>query len=128
MKKITTNTYGLTVGDLKAREILANIAEKMRKDLQEGDTDGDEDIPFNFPMPSRIHSSGPVTVVVWEDGSKTVVRKAKDIPDDPYSAFCAALAKKIYGNNTRVKKILRDKTYVPKKKAKDGNPTMREEK
>ena len=135
---MTTINYGFTAGNIIAKSAVKDL-KKWLESLREGDTDGDEDVLPASLMPSRIHFNGPVTVVVWEDGSKTVVRRAKDIPDDPYTAFCAALAKKVYGNNTRVKKILHDKTYVPKKKKEtadkgnslldwDGNPTMREDK
>lgn len=70
--------------------------------------------------PKRILQNGPVTVVFWGDGTKTLVRRSENSADDPYSAFCAALAKKIYGNNSRVKKILEKKTVKAKAKEKKG--------
>lgn len=70
--------------------------------------------------PKRILQNGPVTVVFWGDGTKTIVRRSENSADDPYSAFCAALAKKIYGNNSRVKKILEKKTVKAKVKEKKG--------
>lgn len=70
--------------------------------------------------PKRILQNGPVTVVFWGDGTKTIVRRSENNADDPYSAFCAALAKKIYGNNSRVKKILEKKTVKAKVKEKKG--------
>ena len=59
---------------------------------------------------SRIIRNGPATIVFWKDGTKTVVKKAELSYDDPYAAFCAALAKKLYGTNSRIKKILEKKT------------------
>lgn len=56
--------------------------------------------------PWRIIRNGPATIVIWMDGTKTIVKKSADTPDDDYSAFCAALAKKIYGNNSRIHKIV----------------------
>lgn len=70
--------------------------------------------------PKRILQNGPVTVVFWGDRTKTIVRRSENSADDPYSAFCAALAKKIYGNNSRVKKILEKKTVKAKAKEKKG--------
>ncbi len=63
-----------------------------------------------------IHHSGPVTVVRWEDNTVTVVRLTDGAQNDPYAAFCIALAKKLYGNNTQIKKIIKEKTIVKKSK------------
>ena len=73
------------------------------------------------PTPTKIIRSGPVTVIFWEDGTKTLVRRAKGAPDDPYLAFCAGLAKKIYGNNSKVKKLIEEKTVETKEKEKKVN-------
>lgn len=71
---------------------------------------------YKAPSPKKIIRNGPVTVVFWDDGTKTLVRRNADSPDDPYVAFCAALAKKIYGNNTRVKKLITENTVEQKEK------------
>lgn len=70
------------------------------------------------PTPTKIIRSGPVTVIFWEDETKTLVRRAEGAPDDPYLAFCAGLAKKIYGNNSKVKKLIEEKTVETKEKEK----------
>ena len=57
--------------------------------------------------PKKIIKSGDRTIVFWGDDTKTIVKRSDDTADDLYSAFCAALAKKIYGSNSQVKKILR---------------------
>lgn len=75
----------------------------------------EKDNCFSLTVDRIIHS-GPVTVVIWDDGEKTVVRRAEGVPNDPYSAFCAALAKRVYGNNSQIKKILARKTVEQKKK------------
>ena len=59
------------------------------------------------PEVKRILKSGPATIVFWTDGTKTIVRKSADTPDDDFNAFTAALAKKIYGSTNAVKKIVR---------------------
>ena len=73
------------------------------------------------PIPTKIIHSGPVTVIFWEDGTKTLVRRAEGAEDDPYLAFCAGLAKKIYGNNSKVKKLIEEKTVETKEKEKKTN-------
>lgn len=44
----------------------------------------------------------------WTDGSKTVVKCAAGTDPDLYNAFCAALAKKIFGTNSKLKKTIKD--------------------
>ena len=56
--------------------------------------------------PKKIIRSGDVTVVIWLDGSKTIVRRDPEDADNLHTAFCAALAKKIFGSNTAVKKVI----------------------
>lgn len=53
-------------------------------------------------IPKKIIYNGPATIVFWADGEKTVVKRSKKEKDNKYNAFCAALAKKIYGNNSKV--------------------------
>ena len=60
----------------------------------------------------KIIYNPPATIVFWEDGSKTVVKCSKDDEYSPYYGFLAALAKKVYGNPSRVRKIV-DK-WAPK--------------
>ena len=68
-------------------------------------------IPYT---PKRILRSGPATIVFWEDGTKTVVKCAAHENDNTYAAFTAALAIKIFGSNSAVKKIVKSKTEEAK--------------
>lgn len=67
--------------------------------------------------PDRILVSGNRTIVFWADGTKTVVKRADDETDSVYSAFTAALAIKMYGSNSKLKKIIADRmeVQIPKK-------------
>ena len=58
------------------------------------------------PTPSRILKSSPATIVFWDDGTKTVVKRMKGKVDDPFVAFTAALAKKYYGSNSKICKLI----------------------
>lgn len=60
-------------------------------------------------IPKRILRSGPATIVFWPDGTKTVVKRAPDEEDNAYAAFTAALAIKIFGSNSKLKKIVERK-------------------
>ena len=74
--------------------------------------------------PKKIIRSGDCTIVFWDDDTKTIVRKSADTADDSlYTAFTAALAIKLYGSNSRLKKLIRE-AYVeqkPKEGRKNGN-------
>lgn len=59
------------------------------------------------PKVKKIIKNGPATIVFWMDGKKTVVKRKEGAEDDIYVAFCAALAKKMYGTNSKVNKMLR---------------------
>lgn len=54
--------------------------------------------------PKKIRKDGRVTVVFWSDGTSTAVRRSDDDADNLYNAFCAALGKKVFGNNTALKR------------------------
>jgi endogenous inhibitor of DNA gyrase (YacG/DUF329 family) len=69
-------------------------------------------------IPKNIFKNGLYTTVLWADGTKTIVKRGEDEPDDEYSAFTAALARKIYGTNSAVKRIVR-MTKVQSKKHKE---------
>lgn len=68
--------------------------------------------------PKQILKSGPCTIVFWEDGTKTMVRRAMDEADDDYSAFTAALAIKIFGSNSAVKRTVKNNLVDQIKKTK----------
>lgn len=66
---------------------------------------------FNLvPKVKKIIKNKRTTIVLWEDGTKTMVRRAEGTEDDEYFAFASALAKKVYGNNSRIHKLLKEKT------------------
>jgi len=71
----------------------------------------------------KILKSGPATIVLWEDGSKTVVKCAPDEEPNDYAAFTAALGIKLFKSNSNLKRMIAEKTVVqkPRKKGKaDG--------
>lgn len=77
--------------------------------------------------PKRILKSGPCTIVFWQDGTKTMVRRAMDEVDDDYSAFTAALAIKIFGSNSAVKRTVKSKLVEQIKKPKNRKAATEEE-
>ena len=70
----------------------------------------------------RIIRNGKATVVIWKDGEKTIVRRAEDEAESTYAAFTAAVAIRLYGNNSKLKKMLEQKTVEQKpRKKKETN-------
>ena len=64
----------------------------------------------------RIIKNGKATIVFWNDHTKTVVLRKEGEEDDIYHAFCSALAKKIFGNNSQIKKIISQVEYPEQRK------------
>lgn len=79
------------------------------------------------PKPSLVEKvivNGPKTIVFWNDGTKTIVSCREGEEFDIYTAFCAALAKKMFGSTSRVKAILEDKLIIQEKKDKKKSDTL----
>lgn len=58
------------------------------------------------PMPKKIIYSGLATIVLWEDGTKTVVKCSKHDSWKPETGFLWALAEKLYGSKSQVDKVM----------------------
>lgn len=58
-----------------------------------------------LPNPKRVICSGPVTTVIYGDGSKTHVRKTKDDENDYEKAFLLSWLYKTYGKKVVEKKL-----------------------
>ena len=67
-------------------------------------------------IPKRILRSGDRTIVFWEDGTKTIVKRAEDEPDNDYTAFTAAFAIKLFGSNSALKRMIDKKLEYQKTK------------
>jgi len=65
-----------------------------------------DDIDDTSMTVRKIIFNFPATIVFWADGTKTVVKMGRGERFDMYHGFTAAVAKKLYGNNTRVKKTV----------------------
>lgn len=65
--------------------------------------------------PEKIIHSGPKTIVFFKNGEKVIVSCGENETYDEYTAFCAALAKKIFGNTSRAKKTMQSVTVEKKK-------------
>jgi len=66
------------------------------------------------PVVDRIIHSGNKTIVLWEDGTKTIVGCSEGETYDEFDGFTSALAKKIYGSTCAVKREIRNKATKQK--------------
>lgn len=57
------------------------------------------------PTPTKVHFNGPVTVVIWDDGTKTLVRCSENDVYDPEKGLAMAFAKKMFGNDNSFHKL-----------------------
>lgn len=76
--------------------------EKEKEDMQR----------VTIPMPTKILKNGRATVVFFADDTKVVVKLPDGVEDNDYNAFCAAITKKMFGTNTRIKSKMKDLTEV----------------
>ena len=58
------------------------------------------------------------TVVLWKDGTKTIVKSAENEDFIPEVGFAEALAKKIYGSRSAFLRVVENAYYQPVKKEK----------
>lgn len=72
-----------------------------KKGYEQGVDDYDKGL-----TPVRIIYNPPATIVFWADGEKTVVKCSKTEEFNKYHGFCAALAKRVVGNNSQLTKIV----------------------
>lgn len=75
-------------------DALKDQEEKEKEDMQR----------VTVPMPTRMLKNGRATVVFFADDTKVVVKLPDGVEDNEYNAFCAAIAKKMFGTNTRIKR------------------------
>lgn len=75
--------------------------------------------PLYTPTIKKIVVNNKTTIVLWEDGTKTIVRPSANDNYDLEAAVCAAIAKKIYGTNSAFKRMIKEKVVVQENKKKD---------
>lgn len=63
-----------------------------------------------LPEVNRIIFHEPATIVFWADGTKTVVKCMEGQEYSKYYGFLCALAKKVYGTNSAVERIVKRKS------------------
>lgn len=105
--------YGVSVLGYSTEEVCAKIKDHIL----------DKDNPvlcghkYHQPITvDHIFYDDKATVVFWTDGTKTIVKCAEGTKYDEYAAFCIALAKKIYGSNSALKRAIKNHARYSKKR------------
>lgn len=94
----------ITMGLRSCKTLYRNLKEFHDKRI--GGTDEMKNVDVK-----KIIFSGPKTIVLWTDGTKTIVSMSKDETNfDPEAAFCAAYTKKMFGTNSKIKRIIKQKS------------------
>jgi hypothetical protein len=75
-----------------------------------------------IPTVKRILKNGDYMTVLWEDGDKTIVKRAEDEAESDYAAFTAALGIKCDGSNSALKRLVASAEVQGKKKKKEKKP------
>lgn len=60
-------------------------------------------------IPTKIIYNPPATIVLWADGTKTVVKCSAEDEYNEYYGFLCALSKKMFGTNSHLKKLIDEK-------------------
>ena len=79
-----------------------------------------------FPQPQKIIRRERATIVLFTDGTRSVVRLQDGDTDDPYVAVCIAIAKRFAGSGTALKRLVHmaelEEQPKPKKAPKESKP------
>lgn len=73
---------------------------------------------FRLYINKIVHNKEKGTTVVWFDNKeKVIVKRRKGTKDDVYSAVAYAIAERLYGNNTRFKKVVDEGVKIKREEA-----------
>lgn len=95
------------VREARRSEKLALLREAMDR-IKKEETTMNCDIRSNI---KDVIFSDRVTIILWKDGTKTMVRVGKREPYDPEKGFAMAVCKKMFGNEGNYYEVF--KKYVP---------------
>lgn len=72
--------------------------------------------PFSAPMPKKFIYSGRATIVIWDDGTKTVVKCSRHDDWSPDAGFLWALGERVYGSKAQLVKAMKEHASYEYKK------------
>lgn len=115
MKILNTNITS-NIGEAITMEIRANVenyneVEFLANSINKGKHEINLLANNNLPNIKKVIFNKPATIVLWEDGTKTVVKCSNSDMWNPEKGLAMCLIKKIYGNDNSYHKIF--KKWIP---------------
>lgn len=74
----------------------------------------------------KVVYNDPATIVIWNDGTKTVVKCHEGDVYDPEKGFLLCCAKKLFGNKGRYNDVMREHVFEPLSQKATGYDTARD--
>lgn len=126
-----SKTYRMNFDNVNIADVLIAMASLPFSDIESDDDEefiesgihasedvmGDASFAASEPMPTRF-IPGKTSVLFFDDGTKSIVTCAEDTPYSEYNAFCAAYAKRKFGSNNQLKKLIASIRTEQKNKSK----------
>ena len=63
---------------------------------------------YGIPCVDRVIFSGPATIVIFTDGTKSMVKCMEGEKFERYAGFCAAIMKRLFGSTTAAKNLMEE--------------------
>lgn len=100
--ELKVSPVGHTIGTVTERAICKNARNKVNA-------------VFGVPNPTieRVICNDPATVVIWSDGTKTVVKCQDGDEYDPEKGLALCVAKKYFGNTGKYNDVFRQLLPLP---------------
>lgn len=110
VKKLADNRVGVEFSDLKNPASGYGLfwfkKENVKPSFFDTPKHNDAIMPRASLGVKQVIFSGPKTIVLWLDGTKTIVSCGEGDDNDPYAGFCAAVTKRVFGSTSQAKKVL----------------------
>lgn len=95
-------------------DVTAALAFRYSNKVERAKSDMNHNCKQNAVDPleiKNVYFNDPVTVVMWNDGTKTIVRCSENDFYDPEKGLAMAIVKKAYGNDSKFHKVF--KKWIP---------------
>lgn len=66
---------------------------------------------------TKVIFNGGKTIILWSDGTKTIATCGEGDSFDPYTGFCAAVVKRVFGSTGTAKRALKKANNVKEEDA-----------
>ena len=114
---MTTGYKLLDTDEIKERNILSSAIKSILNSHYGYLPKKEQQITFFMPDIKKVIFNDPCTIVLWRDGTKTIVRCGEDDIFDPEKGLAMAISKKALGNKRNYYEVFKE--WLPKEKERD---------